>query len=52
MPIDIKELPNIKYKKYDNKKSEKNKDIDIKNSKEYNYLDDILDTSFLKNYFK
>ena len=23
-----------------------------KNNKEYNYLDDILDANFLKNYFK
>tara|TARA_B100000519_G_C14176604_1_gene406561 strand:+ start:355 stop:513 length:159 start_codon:yes stop_codon:yes gene_type:complete len=52
MPVDIKELPNIKYEKYDIKKKQIVKDKDIKNNKEYNYLDDILDTNFLKNYFK
>lgn len=55
MPVDIKELPNVKYEKYekyDIKKKQIVKDKDIKNNKEYNYLDDILDTNFLKNYFK
>ena len=51
MPVNIKDLPNIKYEKY-HKKKQIVKDKDIKNNKEYNYLDDILDANFLKNYFK
>ena len=50
MPVDIKELPNVKYEKYDIKKKQFVKDI--KNNKEYKYLDNILDAKFLKNYFK
>ena len=50
MPVDIKNLPNIKYEKYIEKKQEK-KD-DIKSKKISKYLDDILDSKFLDIYFK
>ena len=42
MPVDIKELPNIKYEKYDIKKKQFVKDKDIKNNKEYDYLFEIV----------
>jgi len=50
MPVDIKNLPNIKYEKYIETKQIK-KD-DIKSKKIFKHLDDILDSKFLDTYFK